>query len=200
MLTDTQCLASKLQKRIMAKQLQLTNFWGKKRRNAPFIWNHFGFGTNENREIVDKSKAVCKHCRAEIKYVQGSTTNMMYHYNLHHLQSSKPSTSLQPNISTALCQPKKYSLTSTRHILLQNLVAEVLIADLLPLSTVSSQLFQKLINTLDPRFQLESRNIYSNVIIPKKYGDIRKSVLELLRPAVAIACTSDSWTSCAIQS
>ena len=184
----------------MANQLQLANFWGRKRSNSSFIWNHFGFNTNEKGEITDKSKAVCKYCRAELKYQQGSTTNMQHHYNTYHLATSEPSSSSQPTIATAFGKPKQYSLTSPRHHLLQGCAAEHLVCNLQPFSLVDSSSFKKLIFNLDPKFQLQSRNTYSNTVVPNMYTNVRKKVLEMLRPVDALACTSDCWTSAAKQS
>ena len=139
--------------------------------------------------------AVCKYCSAELKYQQGSTTNLKYHYNNFHLVASS-----QPSITTSFGQAKKYPKTSVRHLLLQKSVAEFLIDDMLPFSTVESPSFIKLINNLDPKFQLESAKTYSNSIIPKMYMDLKAKVTEMMKPVAALGITSDAWTSAATQS
>ena len=148
---------------------------------------------NEKSEIVDRSKAVCKYCNAELKYLQASTTNMQHHYNTFHLLkfTSEDLTVKQPTIASAFGKPKEYSTTSARHLLLQKCVAEFIIHDLLLFSTLSSPAFKNLVHHLDPKFHLESMNTYSNVIIPKMYSEIKEIVVDLLKPVKALTCTSD---------
>ena len=74
-----------LQKHIMASQLKLAKFWGKRRANSSNVWDHFGLQSDEKGIIIDKTKAVCKYCEAEVKYVGGSTSNLTSHCNNHHV-------------------------------------------------------------------------------------------------------------------
>ena len=178
----------------MAKQFDLATFWGKQRRNSSKIWNHFGFHKDASGKI-NKTVAVCKYCNAELKYQQGSTTNLKYHYNNFHYAASS-----QPSIASSFGQPKKYPKVGMRHMLLQKSVVEFLIDDLRPFLTVDSPSFIRMVNNLDPRFQLESAKVFSNMIIPKMYSDICMKVKELLKPVATIGITSDSWTSAATQS
>ena len=78
--------------------------------------------------------AVCKYCNAELKYQNGSISNLQYHYNNFHLPAQ--ATPSQPLISDSLGQPRQYSRGSQRHILLQKSVAEFIIDDLRPFLTV----------------------------------------------------------------
>ena len=185
----------------MAQQLQLANFWGKKRKNASMIWDHFGFVTDDKGVIVNKEKVTCRHCHAELKYQGGSTSNLQYHYNSLHLKDTHPATpNVQPSIAQSFGQYKAYSSSSSRHNLLQKRVADFLIENLLPLSTVSSPSFVNLVKTLDPKFTVGSRKTYSDVVIPKMYADMRHVVDGMLRPIDAVACTTDGWTSIVTQS
>ena len=72
----------------IASQLRLANFWGKKRSNNSNVWDHFGFQCDANGVILDKTKAVCRHCSTEVKYVAGSTSNLTSHYS-NHVQGQK---------------------------------------------------------------------------------------------------------------
>ena len=187
----------------MAKQLHLAEFWGKKRKNASAIWDHFGFSTNEKGTIVDKEKAVCKHCSAALKYQGGSTSNLQYHYSTYHLKAetlTSPKPSSQLSISQSFGQNKCYSPSSARHKLLQRSIAEYLIESLAPVSTVDSQAFVSLVKNLDPKFNVESRRTYADVILPKYYTDIRERVNNLMRPVEGVVCTTDGWTSIVTES
>lgn len=187
-LQDTQLLSFQTKLTKMSQQLKLANFWGKKRKNASDIWEHFGFATNEKGGIMDKSKAVCKYCHAELKYQGGSTSNLQYHFNSYHLTSVQQK-SPQPSIAQCFGEPKKYSATSTRQGMLQKCVAEYLIENLVPFSTVESEAFIHLMKQLDSKFNVGARKTYSNVIIPKMYTEIRKKVNRMLKPIEGVACT-----------
>ena len=186
----------------MSQQLQLANFWGKKRKNSSIIWDHFGFVTDHKGVIINREKVTCRHCNAELKYQGGSTSNLQYHYNSLHLKDAKPSlsASLQPTIAQSMGQVKAYSISSPRHGLLQKRVAEYLVENLLPLSTVSSPGFNTLVKSLDPKFVVGSRRTYSDVIIPKMYADLKQRIDAMLRPIDAVACTTDGWTSIVTES
>ena len=130
----------------MAQQLQLANFWEKKRKNASDIWDHFGFATDDKGAILDKSKAVCKYCNAELKYQGGSTSNLQYHYNNYHTTSIKAP---QPSIADCFGKPKKYSVSNARQSMLQRSIAEYLGENLVPFSTVEGESFINLMKHLD---------------------------------------------------
>ena len=101
----------------MANQLKLANFWGQRRANSSNIWDHFRFKCNEEGEILDKTKAICKHCSAEINYKGGNTSNLLAHVSSYHLSEVEPSGSatLKPKINAVLCGPKMYSKNSTTY-------------------------------------------------------------------------------------
>ena len=186
----------------MTQQLKLANFGGKKRVNSSNVWEHFGFKLKDNGTILDKTKAVCKYCEAEIKYTGGSTSNLASHYNNHHLILEKKSetSSGQASIDAAFSASKKYPKTSGRHLLLQRKVAEYLVADMKPLSTVESPAFRNLCTSLDPKFDVPSKKTISNSVIPKMYAETKAKVANFLQENTGLAITTDGWTSIATQS
>ena len=181
-LTAAEYTASK-----MAQQLHLAKFWGMKRKNSSDIWDHFGFATNEKGLIVDRTKAVCKYCNAELKY-QGSTSNLQYHYNNYHIKAVKTH---QPSIEDCFGKPKKYSVSSTRQCMLQKCVAEFLIENLVPFNVVESNSFLNLMKQLDPKFNVGTRKTYSDVILPKMYAATGEKVNNILKLIEGVACTTD---------
>ena len=56
------------------------------------VWLHFGFKNYEDREELDKSKAICKLCKMEVKYC-GNTTNQQNHLTRHHPDTQSAKTS-----------------------------------------------------------------------------------------------------------
>ena len=185
----------------MATQLQLAKFWGKKRANTSNVWDHFGFRCDDKGVIADKTTAVCKYCSCEVKYIGGSTSNLASHYNNHHMAESKQRVAtLQPSISAAFAVDRKFVKTSTQHIMLQQKVAEYIIAELKPFNTVESQSFKNLCAALNPRFEVPSKTTISSSVIPKMYCDTKRKVASLLDEASSVAITADGWTSSATQS
>ena len=182
----------------MAPQLQLANFWGKKRKNASDIWDHFGFATNDKGSILDRTKAVCKYCNAKLKY-QGGSTSILQYFNSYHMKSVSVKAT-QPSIADSFGKPKKYSVSNARQTLLQRCVAEYLTENLVPFSTVENKSFINLMKILDPKFNVGTRRTYTDVIIPKLYIEVKEKVNSKLKPAEGVACTTDGWTSIATES
>ena len=68
--------------------------------------------------------------------------------------------------------------------------------DLMPTSVVQGNGFRKLLEKLEPRYQLPSRKTLSERVIPTMYNTIKDSkVLPGIREAKYISLTSDCWTS-----
>ena len=118
---------------------QLANFWGKKRANSSNIWDHFGFRIDARGVLLDKIKAVCKHCFVEVKYTGGSTTNLTSHYNNHHMDEARQkANSAQPSIQSAFGSTRKYGRGSSHYLMLQQKLIEHIVADMKPFNTVES--------------------------------------------------------------
>ena len=90
--------------------------------------------------------------------------------------------------------------TSTHHMMLQKKVAEYLIADMRPFSTVESKSFRDLCTALDPKFDLPGKTAFSQTIIPKMCAETKKEVHSLLENTSSVAITADAWTSLATES
>ncbi len=65
----------------------------------------------------------------------------------------------------------------------------------MPVNTVSKEGFVGLINKLDRRYQLPSRNYFSHVAIPQMYDTCVKTVSSELRQLDFYANTTDLWSS-----
>ena len=51
------------------------------------VWENFGFPvqhSSDGKRVVDRTKAVCRRCFAEVGYVTGNTSNMLTHRRPHH--------------------------------------------------------------------------------------------------------------------
>ena len=66
----------------------------------------------------------------------------------------------------------------------------------MPTSVVQGDGFRKFLEKLEPRYQLPSRKILSDRVIPTMYNSVKDSkVLPGLKEAKYISLTSDCWTS-----
>ncbi|XP_042609782.1 zinc finger BED domain-containing protein 4-like [Cyprinus carpio] len=67
--------------------------------------------------------------------------------------------------------------------------------DMVPVATVEQVGFQKLLKTMDPRYELPSRNYFAREALPKLYTEIRQSLADRLADVTHFALTSDMWSS-----
>ena len=79
-------------------------------------------------------------------------------------------------------------------------VAEFLVSDLRPYSTVSKPGFVNLMNTLEPSYVVPSRTHFSDKVIPELYEATKSEVIEAINNALSVAITTDGWSSRAVES
>lgn len=169
------------------------------------VWEHFAFPVkyNQGQRVVDKTKAVCRHCSSEIGYVSGNTSNLLTHLKRHHphvnITATRRKMSLvQTQLPTAFKQPLPGE--SDRAKAITNAVGVFIAADLRPYSVVENAGFKHMIKVIEPRYQLPSRPHFSQKIIPGLYEKTKSAVTQDLSSASAIALTTDGWTSRATES
>lgn len=66
---------------------------------------------------------------------------------------------------------------------------------MMPIYSVSKEGFQKMIRTLDKRYQLPSRNYFSQVAIPELYVKCRSEVQLEITAVKFFSITTDLWSS-----
>lgn len=75
-------------------------------------------------------------------------------------------------------------------------IGEMIAVDLQPYSMVEDPGFRRLINHLEPRYQIPSRKFFTETIIPDIYKSVKGKVSEVLSDLKAgMAFTTDLWTS-----
>ena len=170
------------------------------RSNASSVWKYFGF--YECNGKLDKTKAICKICKAEKPYSGGSTSNLNTHLTNYHADVYGKKSVEQPTIvqkfgfvhQTPLSKDSKAYKDITRKI------TEWIVSELLPLSTVSKPTFRDMITSLNPRYTPPCTDTLSTKIIPEVYAKIQAKLLQDLERSQCFACTTDGWTSPAVQS
>ncbi|XP_059371308.1 E3 SUMO-protein ligase ZBED1-like [Carassius carassius] len=66
---------------------------------------------------------------------------------------------------------------------------------MVPVATVEQVGFQKLLKTMDPRYELPSRNYFAQEALPQMYTEIKQSLADRLANVTHFALTSDMWSS-----
>ncbi|KAG8237345.1 hypothetical protein J437_LFUL014551 [Ladona fulva] len=74
-------------------------------------------------------------------------------------------------------------------------LVDMIAKDLMPLSGVDNDGFQKCIKELQLRYKLPSRRTLSCSLLPERYEILRERAQELISEAAYVALTTDLWTS-----
>ncbi|XP_049909754.1 E3 SUMO-protein ligase ZBED1-like [Epinephelus moara] len=180
-----------------------------KRESTSAIWQYFGF----KREDDLQTQVLCRTCRAVVATSRGNTTNL-HHHLLHHHQelheqfkasqskaqkSSSSKVTLpslqQQSIAQSFVSTTPYDKSSKRHTEITEAIIHYLAMDMMPIITVTRPGFVSLVNKLDRRYEVPSRNYFSDVAIPKLYEKCRTTVESELCQVEYFACSTDLWSS-----
>ncbi|XP_069114463.1 E3 SUMO-protein ligase ZBED1-like [Argopecten irradians] len=171
------------------------------------VWEHFGFRSTADK---DKEKSTCKLCSTDVSYKAGTTSNMKKHLKRRHnigdldektttqtspVQLVKSGTQIQGQPKLTECIINKLAFSNKRRITITKAVGGFICSDLRPYSTVSGAGFRHMLNVLEPRYQIPSRNYFSNTIIPELYNTVMDRVKTRLKQTSSIAITTDALTS-----
>ena len=66
---------------------------------------------------------------------------------------------------------------------------------MVPVATVEQVGFKQLLKTMDPRYELPSRNYFAQEALPQMYTEVRQSLADQLANVTHFALTSDMWSS-----
>lgn len=152
-----------------------------------WVWKYFGFRKTDG--AVVKDVAVCKEkdCQCEIRYC-GNTSNLSAHLKRRHgidgdseckerTQASTPAKSLTTFF------PSKLSSTSKRAKNITKGIAFFMCKDMRPYCVVENEGFRYLLEVLEPRYNIPSRQHFSESYIPNFYTKVRDEVIQGLMSA-----------------
>lgn len=142
----------------------------KKRRRSE-IWKEF---------IVSREHYQCRHCETKLK-AGNSTTTMRHHLKTH---GWKPVTS----------GPERAPFDP---LVAHQLLARLFATACLPLQLVEHENFKKFIAYLHAEYQLPSRWILRNDILPKLRDTVADRIRDKLKTIKMVSLTTDIWTSLA---
>lgn len=153
---------------------------------------------------------VCLLCKDKLKY-SGSTSNMIKpprttrpieYAELKEdadmetaTKASIPSTSAQPTLIKAIMRAQPYKNDSNKKKELDNLVVRMIVEDLQPLSVVEDKGFKKLVNGLNPRYDLPSCREIGRTLLSSIDNREVERVHQELEKEKHIPLTTDIWTS-----
>lgn len=159
------------------------------------MWIHF-------RKEGDR-QVICKICNREFKY-SNNTSNLKDHLKRKHPeQLVPPSSSHDSNDITVQCshstydrnRSDHYSNNSTRKKMLDCLFVKMVAKDMEPLRLSERKGLQEFVRALDSRYEMPSRNILSEKLLPRMYNRMKGELMELLAKVQNVAITTDMWTS-----
>ncbi|KAJ8302381.1 hypothetical protein KUTeg_021368 [Tegillarca granosa] len=180
----------------MADEKEIISFPGKAKSK---VWERFGFYKDPMTKNIEKSHAVCKECRAEIKY-SGNTSNLQYHIDKYHAKKlDSPNQPKQLPIFQSFANQSKLPFNSSRATAITKSIAEYLILEMKPLTTVESQSFKNMFKVTEPRYIVPSRSYFKETLIPSMYKSTKEAVIYDINRANVVSLTTDCWTSHATQ-
>ncbi len=173
---------------------------------APFsarasIWKNFGFYQLQGKKELDKTYAVCKLCRAKVKYF-ANTTNLRTHIERHHpeVKDEEPKAANVPVGQRTLHHFSKMPVSSEQAKKITRAIACFISKDLRPYSVIENDGFRYMLHTIEPRYNIPSRRLFTEKMVPQLYQETKNEVAEALKTATRVALTCDAWTSRATQS
>ena len=170
------------------------------------VWGYFEKGA------TDSTKATCTICGETFRH-SSNTSNLFKHLKCKHGKEyqeceeerkeqeeaagrkKRPATRLQLSLESTLTRSSPYPHTSARWKETTDAVLGMIAKDMQPLSVVENGGFRKLVQVLDPRYQLPSRSTITRSLLPRKYDDVRRAVKAELCQVTYVALTTDLWTS-----
>ena len=132
------------------------------------VWKFFGFETDENGAIVNRTRVKCCVCDVSITYSR-NTTNLTYHLLTTHKneyesiapettgQSSSTPVTNQTTLPAIVNKIKPYPHESRRFQECEHSLLRLVCRAMLPISIVDHDEFRSFVDTLDARYKPSSR-------------------------------------------
>ena len=191
----------------MSLPLQGVRFVDKTGAKSPY-WKHFSYAVVN--DIVDKTVAVCKLCKAKVKHSR-NTTNLKHHLETWHMNAmNSDSSDKQPAVVTESVRPttsqarpssnNKSFDSGTRAERITNMMVVYLLKDLLPISTVESVYFKALMNECESRYTVPPPEYFLRTKIPGLYQESKMVLTAEISLVEKVCITVEQWQSRSSQS
>ncbi|KAM4795879.1 zinc finger BED domain-containing protein 4-like [Rhinophrynus dorsalis] len=166
------------------------------------VWNYFKICEDNPR------MAACKVCSARIsrggtKVSAYNTSNLIKHLRLKHqsehaefVKGTSGSSQQQLTLQQTLARREKMSKENPRAIKITEALVHFIVLDDQPLSVVENKGFQRLVNVLEPKYDMPSRRYVTDVVLPQVHDQVKKHISSILHDGIkAISFTTDIWSS-----
>uniref|UniRef100_A0A671RC50 BED-type domain-containing protein n=1 Tax=Sinocyclocheilus anshuiensis TaxID=1608454 RepID=A0A671RC50_9TELE len=181
-----------------------------KEHSRSAIWKYFGYETNEHGKPKDTSKPICKSCYRAVLTKGANTSNLAKHLKDRHPDLYKELREVGNcshfNITETLTKTSVYLVHQgsfavqeghdlQRSTLTCWAVAVYICMDQVPVYTVEKPGFKQLLEHLNNRYALPSRNFFMHTEIPALYNETKEIAMNHLGRKTFFSCTTDLWTS-----
>ena len=168
--------------------------------NPSKVWQLAGFLKN-NLGVLDQTKAVCSICGHERDY-KGSPSVMQFHLQTNHPDEFNDVGNNQPqmtdffNISTSGSQShqKKLPVNHPKQVSFNNCLAEWIIENNRPFSTLEDPKLVKAFEIANPNIKVPNRKKIRNMILDK-YNQKFKETVDEFKEIEFFSATTDAGTS-----
>ena len=151
------------------------------RGNGGSVWKFFGG--------LSREECCCTLCNKRMKMTGGSTSSLKRHIETYHkevynrnnvkMNAGEPSTSMQYNNNMPLLDkdsPRAQELT--------NAIARMIVLDYQPFSLLKDKGFREFVKVAEPRYQIPTRNTFSDDIISNMYIKEKKRLQQIINSDV----------------
>ena len=171
------------------------------------VWEYFELDAEKD------ATARCKSCKKDVSRGGNdsgryNTTNLIkhlkkYHGELHE-EFAKATENKKRQHGSSLTQPTLLDTFKSREKLTRESkkakeitehIAHFIVLDDQPLSVVNNVGFRRLINHLEPRYEMPSRSYVTETVIPNLHRDVRGFLAKYVGSAEALSFTTDIWSS-----
>lgn len=106
-----------------------------------------------------------------------------------------PNKLVQPTLFGFIDSKRQFKPGDHRSTAITEKIGRMICLDNRPFSIVEAKGFQELMNFVEPRYKMPSRNHFSGKVIPDLYSETRERVSKMLHEAEHVSLTTDMWSS-----
>ena len=149
------------------------------------VWKYF-------TRSSDKTSATCNLCDKQFAY-KGTTSNLLNHLNIQHpsANTTNDTPKKQVPMTSFLNSPRKTKTDSDR---ITQAIADMIVADYVPLSIVEGEGFRNLMSIVAPDYTVPCRKTV-RTRIQRRYDVEREALTSELSEVKSASITTDTWTS-----
>lgn len=160
---------------------------------------------------------MCKLCRRDVTAKGGNTSNLFHHLKNKHIReyeeatrtraktsgkttssaggsSTRPKTT-QLSLQASFTAATPYDKTSKRCKDITRAITQYIAKDMVPIQTVERDGFRCMVRTLDAKYELPGRKVFSQKLLPELYTEVRDKVMNEIGNIEAFSATTDLWSS-----